>query len=161
MSKAIRFDGNTAVIAAPKTEAGRRNIPLFDILANALRGHEGYIVESAHDCICTECAWKRGWQSYMNALSEAAGREVKIRPHDLRHSYCTMLRDAGVEMKLAMQWMGHADEKMILRTYDHINADRVEKAVESVEKMGFERQNERQNNLEACKTLANKGLRAL
>lgn len=46
-----------------------------------------------------------------------------------------MLRDAGVEMKLAMKWMGHADEKMILRIYDHVTEYRVKNAVENVEKI--------------------------
>ena len=58
-----------------------------------------------------------------------------IRPHDLRHSYCTMLRDAGVDMKQAMEWMGHADEKMILRIYDHLSPGRAQKSKNQVEKM--------------------------
>lgn len=58
-----------------------------------------------------------------------------IRPHDLRHSYCTMLRDAGVDLKLAMKWMGHADEKMILKIYDHISDLRTAQAMNSVEDM--------------------------
>ena len=58
-----------------------------------------------------------------------------VRPHDLRHSYCTMLRDAGVDMKQAIIWMGHADEKMILKIYDHVTPERTKKAVSQVEKM--------------------------
>lgn len=56
-----------------------------------------------------------------------------------------MLRDAGVDIKLAMQWMGHADEKMILRIYDHINQYRTAQAVGNLEKMLGCRQNGRQN----------------
>ena len=58
-----------------------------------------------------------------------------VRPHDLRHSYCTMLRDAGVDMKQAMVWMGHADEKMILKIYDHISPERTKKSADQVEKI--------------------------
>ena len=57
---------------------------------------------------------------------------MKIRPHDLRHSYATTLRDAGVDVKLAIRWMGHTDEKMILRIYDHPGEARVRQAVDSV-----------------------------
>ena len=60
---------------------------------------------------------------------------VTIRAHDLRHSYATMLRDSGVEMKLAMTWMGHADEHMLLRIYDHPSEYRRKIAVESIEKL--------------------------
>ena len=60
----------------------------------------------------------------MKALSAAAGHDIIIRPHDLRVSYCTMLRDAGVDLKQAIIWMGHADEKMILRIYDQPGEER-------------------------------------
>lgn len=60
-------------------------------------------------------------------------KEFTVRPHDLRHSYCTMLRDAGVDMKLAILWMGHKDEKMILRIYDHVTEDRTKSAIKSLE----------------------------
>ena len=56
---------------------------------------------------------------------------VTIRPHDLRHSYCTMLRDAGVDLKVAMEWLGHADEKMILKIYDHTD-ERIKSSVEKL-----------------------------
>ncbi len=46
-----------------------------------------------------------------------------------------MLRDAGVDLKLAMKWMGHADEKMILKIYDHISDLRTAQAMNSVEDM--------------------------
>ena len=38
-------------------------------------------------------------------------------------------------MKQAMVWMGHADEKMILKIYDHISLERTKKSDDQVEKM--------------------------
>lgn len=61
-----------------------------------------------------------GDEEQAEALRLQDWQTFDIRPHDLRHSFCTMLRDNGVDIKLAMRWMGHADEKMILRIYDHI-----------------------------------------
>lgn len=63
-----------------------------------------------------------------------AWKTLDIRPHDLRHTYCTMLRDAGVDIKQAMIWLGHADEKMILRIYDHVRENRTKNSVKLVEK---------------------------
>lgn len=134
VTKAIRYDSNQPVIDAPKTKTSVRTIPLLSQLADVLPDAGDYLMPSATGSPCSEIAFKRGWDSYMRTLSEAAGYPVNIRPHDLRHTYCTMLRDSGVEMKLAMQWMGHADEKMILRIYDHITTQRIEKSVEMVEK---------------------------
>lgn len=97
----------------------------------------------------TEQAFSRGWESWLNALSREANggmqrrwwgktrehkamlaedkplpeyKEIRIRPHDLRHSYATTLRDAGVDLRVAMRWMGHADVEMLLRIYDHPEA---------------------------------------
>lgn len=61
-----------------------------------------------------------------------------VRPHDLRHSFCTMCRDAGVDIKQTIEWMGHADEKMILKIYDHVTTRRTAESVEKIQKwMGF------------------------
>lgn len=62
-----------------------------------------------------------GWKSF------------SIRTHDLRHSYVTMLCDANVEIDLAMEWVGHSDEKMIRQIYDHVSEYRKKKARKDVE----------------------------
>ena len=60
----------------------------------------------------------------------AAGQELQpwipfdIVPYNLRHSFCTMCRDSGVEINTCRRWMGHADAKMILKVYDSVSEDR-------------------------------------
>lgn len=159
---AVAFVGNQPVVKAPKTEAGRRVIPMLDILRQELQGIEGYVAKSKNSGdVMSEMAFKRAWESYIlaaechinNCPSKrwygktnehkarlAAGEQLapwkkfNIRPHDLRHSYCTMLRDCGLDMNIAVKWMGHEDEKMILEIYDHISPERERKATEMLEK---------------------------
>ena len=57
-----------------------------------------------------------------------------VRPYDLRHSFCTMCRDAGVEINTCIKWMGHADANMILKIYDEVSEDRSKKEAEKLEK---------------------------
>ena len=133
VDKAVRFDSNQPVLSDPKTEAGKRDIPILSTLRPFLEHHTGLIAPSASGSIMSEVAFRRAWASYLFALSSAAGRPVSIRPHDLRHTYCTMLVDAGVSIRQAMAWLGHADEKMILRIYDHVRASRTAASVEQVE----------------------------
>lgn len=78
---------------------------------------------------------KSGKEKEADELRLSDWKSFLVRPHDLRHSFCTMLRDAGVDIKQAMQWMGHEDEKMILKIYDHLSDERRQKSVEQVEKM--------------------------
>ena len=128
VNKAVSFNSNRPVLDVPKTEAGRRTVPVPDVLKPHLEQIDGYIAKSASGGMMSETSFQWAWESYMKALSAAAGHPVSIRPHDLRHSYCTMLRDAGVDMHQAIIWMGHADEKMILRIYDHPGTEREKEA---------------------------------
>ncbi|MBO7710335.1 MAG: site-specific integrase [Lachnospiraceae bacterium] len=133
VNKAVRFDGNQPALSDPKTEAGHRSVPILSVLRPFLENYTGLIAPSASGSIMSESAFDRAWQSYLLALSSAAGHPVSIRCHDLRHTYCTMLVDAGVPLKQAMVWLGHADEKMILRVYDHVLASRSVASVAMVE----------------------------
>ena len=137
VTKAVRFDGNRPVLASPKTEAGRRSVPILSPLRPYLEQHTGLIAPSASGSIMSESAFDRAWQSYIAALSSAADCRrlppVNIRCHDLRHTYTTMLMDAGVSITQAMSWLGHADEKMILKIYDHVRASRTAASVAQVE----------------------------
>lgn len=131
---AVHFEGNRPIKdERTKTEAGRRTIPLFAPLAQCLSNTHGLLLPTASGDLCTQMSFSRAWDSYMLALSKAAGKPISIRAHDLRHSFCTMLRDCGVDLKIAIRWMGHSDEKMILQIYDHVTPEREEKAAKIVD----------------------------
>lgn len=88
-----------------------------------------------------EALIKAGKTEEAEVLRLSDWKTFSVRPHDFRHSYCTMLRDAGTDLKLAMKWMGHADEKMILKIYDHVTDFRTEQALSTLEKMTSGSQN--------------------
>ena len=46
---------------------------------------------------------------------------VEFRLHDLRHTYCTLLFDAGVDVKTAQYLMGHSSVEVTLRIYTHLS----------------------------------------
>lgn len=135
VNKAVRYDSNQPILSDPKTEAGVRSVPILSALRPFLAGHVGLIAPSSSGTMMSEVAFRRAWQSYIAALSSAACHPVNIRPHDLRHTFCTMLVDAGVPLKQAMAWLGHADEKMIMRVYDHVHAERTRASVQQVEQL--------------------------
>lgn len=175
VSRAVHFEGNKGIVGGTKTEAGKRSIPLLDMLRRELQGLHGPVCPMKNVSTMTTSAWRSMWQSYVNQIethvngcqkrwfhrttewrannpdlwekyvrmkkrNPAAAEELRlkdwvpftVRPHDLRHSYATTLRDAGVDIKLAIAWMGHADEKMILRIYDHPSERRVKSAIQSL-----------------------------
>lgn len=133
VSRAIHFEGNKGVLGDPKTEAGKRSIPIPDVLRIALQGRHGPVCPLKKAKSVTSSAWRHIWSKYIKELELfSEWKSVDIRPHDLRHSYATTLRDAGVDPKLAIRWMGHSDEKMILRIYDHPGDGRIKQAVNNL-----------------------------
>ena len=46
-----------------------------------------------------------------------------------------MLYDAGVDIKTAMKWMGHSDEKMIMHIYAHLTEKKEKEAAQAVGKL--------------------------
>lgn len=141
-----------------KTKFSRREIPLFPPLKKALDGHHGMLVQSAEGKSVTVQAWKSVWESYKFSLETAIngcqerwygkkkehkGKKlppfihITFTPYDLRHSFCTMCRDNGVEINTCIHWMGHADSKMILKIYDEYSQDRSKKEAEKLTKKLF------------------------
>ena len=121
-----------------KTAAGERVVDIPDriipalIHAKATQG--GFLVfPGADGQMLTSEGYKRLWESYMHYLNiKAGGRDrsrsnpkiVAMEPftaHQLRHTYATMLYDAGVDAKSAQALMGHASLEMTLKIYTHLS----------------------------------------
>lgn len=63
-------------------------------------------------------------------------QDVTIRPHDLRHSFCEWAITNGVGPKTLMNWMGHTDERMIMKIYDHVTSRREDAAIALLNSVG-------------------------
>lgn len=160
--EAVSFsEGIRGNVKKPKTDAGTRSLPLFDPLRKVLEGKHGLAVSQTDGSRMTLSSFDRAWESYiyqiekrMNGFSRrwANGREWKrftVRTHDFRHSFCTMICDAGVDIKTAMKWMGHSDAKMIQKIYDHVTKERELAAEQKTASQVAEMLNKRG---EGCKT---------
>lgn len=137
-----------------KTEWSKRQVPLFKPLKEALEGKHGPLVSSVGKEGLTISAWKSLWKSYVYCMETAIngcqkhwygrkkeheGKELPpwvtfdIVPYTLRHGFCQMCRDYGVEINTCRKWMGHADTQMILKVYDSVSTDRSASETRKVE----------------------------
>lgn len=57
-------------------------------------------------------------------------KDVSFRPHDLRHTFVTTCRNKGVDLRVCIDWCGHASEKMVIEIYDHPSESREQSAVD-------------------------------
>lgn len=150
-----------------KTKKAARTIPLFPPLKDTLSGRKGRLISSASGSQVTIQAWKSVWKSYVTCMETAINgcnkrwygktrehlaiidsggklptwRSFTVVPYDLRHSFCCMCRDNGVELNTCVRWMGHKDAKMILKIYDEASDRRSEIEAEKLKKTLFRSQN--------------------
>lgn len=131
------YDFKQGEVKSTKTEAGIRKIPMNDFLCNLLleakKTSKGtYVVQKTYGGRMTETAWKRLFESYMEALRAADGtdeetlcfadeRFEEFTAHQLRHTYCSMLQWSGVDIKTAQVLMGHSEYGVTANIYTHID----------------------------------------
>ncbi|MZP28655.1 tyrosine-type recombinase/integrase [Heliobacterium undosum] len=120
------------VIQAPKSKSGKRDIPLFDVLANLLKewkrvqveesltyGHEyinsGYVVTHRNGTMMDQSNLTRAFHVLLNKASLP-----KTNIHALRHTYATQLLEKNVHPKVAQELLGHSSITVIMNTYSHV-----------------------------------------
>jgi integrase len=65
-------------------------------------------------------------------LLERAGLP-KIRIHDLRHTFATLLLSKGTHPKIVQEMLGHANISMTLDTYSHVPPTMQDEAIAALE----------------------------
>ncbi len=146
---AVIKGNRTYIEERAKTDAGIRTLPICQALYDALCTipaplRTGFVCTSAKGAALTEAAARRGLQGFCTTLERIingeptyqAGRRTDLKPqrpdrksfrfqfHDLRHTYATALYDAGVPVKAAQYFLGHADIRMTLDLYTHLSRER-------------------------------------
>ena len=77
--------------------------------------------------------FKKMWDDfkkvYVRDISEV---KSDITPHIFRHTYATMLYNAGVDIKTAQYLLGHATIQMTLDIYTHLQEGKEKVAIEKL-----------------------------
>lgn len=118
VTKAIEYIGNNAHIKAPKTEAGYRDVVLLDVLADQIPKGKGYIFCRPDGGLLSKMQFRDRWLEYCEEIGH------DITPHQLRHGFATILYEAGIEDKDAMELMGHSSIAVTRDIYTHIRQSR-------------------------------------
>ena len=129
ITKAVQFGNNQASIGRTKTESSVRSVPLFAPLKPFVKDIGKYAFTNKNGELASKKVFEYGWSAYMKTLSQEAKHNISFRCHDLRHTFITKCRDAGIDIHIVMQWVGHSSEKMILQIYDHPSINREELAI--------------------------------
>lgn len=146
----VRTRSGEYYIEETKTKSGVRYIPMVEkvyeslqnILANrkpveterVIGGHSGFILLDKDGnpkiAMHIEHVMKRAWNKY-NATHETP--LPPITPHVLRHTFCTNMANAGMDIKSLQYLMGHSDVSVTLNVYTHASYDKAEQAMRQIE----------------------------
>lgn len=131
-------------MARTKTDAGIRQLPLLQLMRDAIQPYrvlspETYIIGMRERPVTLtqyERAWARFWRKH--GFAKPIVREYKrekngkiyithktdwkadVCAHQFRHEYVCMLCEANVKEEIAIQIVGHANAKMVHEVYMHL-----------------------------------------
>ncbi|SCH25558.1 Integrase [uncultured Clostridium sp.] len=144
-------DGKTGfMIASPKTDAGKRIIPMTTEVYNALimqkryrlflgtprdfevDGYKNFVFVTKNGRPIAPNGFNNAMKNIVSAynkLEEKKAREEKRKPvllphvsaHIFRHTACTRMAEAGMEIKALQYIMGHSNAAVTLDVYTHVH----------------------------------------
>ena len=133
----IRESGGKYYVEKTKTECGRRFIPMTEdvfqslqnLLANRKRlkneviidGYSGFLLLDKNDhpkvALHIENEMRWAMKKYRKLYPDAP--LPHITPHVFRHTFCTNMANAGMDIKALQYVMGHSDASITLNVYAH------------------------------------------
>ena len=145
------FNFKTMDFKAPKNGKARVvSVPqiLIDYLGTLPRTSL-FVLTNAKGKMMTDDSWRRMYDNYMhdmnleygfngNAPNKFSPTKIPMvitpfTPHELRHTFCTMMFEAGVSALTARDQMGHADIQTTLSIYTHLSAQHKETQMDKLD----------------------------
>ena len=146
------YDFRSKKSKSPKTAAGTRVVNIPKVLVTYLKTQQDgclYVLHNKKGERMTEQGWKRLWESYMCDLNVKYGYQGKqsknrpgglpmaidtFTPHQLRHTFCTLMYFAGVDVLTARDQMGHKDISVTLGIYTALDKKFKKKAINKLDR---------------------------
>jgi len=135
------LNDNTMHIEKPKTEHGIRYIPITNTIYQSLKSlversqnnNRIHIVDGYHGFIALKpngnMLLRTDINNALKHLKYAYNDEhpttpiKRLTPHILRHTFCTNMVNAGMDIKSLQYLMGHANASITLNVYAHSSYD--------------------------------------
>jgi integrase len=123
-------------IRGTKTEYSDRFVPIPDILYDRIsatekdspvspneagKHHDASSYKRLYNRLRRELNISMGCKVYRNALVEPYPLDPDFIPYYFRHTYCTDLQRAGVDVRIAQRLMGHASIEITANIYTHVD----------------------------------------
>ena len=130
VNKAVSYSSNQPILSTTKTHNGIRTIPLNPQLKELLKpyGKEGFIIGG--DKPLTKMVYDRIFRNIREHFDLHGAT-----PHVFRHTYLSMLNQAGVDPKTIQAIGGHGNFMLTYDLYVHSNSNQIMDAGEKVNEL--------------------------
>lgn len=127
--RSITQVGGRLVEGNPKSAAGRRSVPIPERLVPLVKARLDDRSPGA-PAVASPRGSRLGLENWKRSVNWSAaiakiGRE-KMRVHDLRHTYASLSRRAGADLRLLQKAMGHASITVTAHTYADLFDDELD-----------------------------------
>ena len=146
-------DGCKFHVSEPKTDAGKRTIPMTETVHRAfvelrkqnlilgrrsdaeVDGYSNFVFVSGNGQPFAINAVNSFLLNMEKAYNKAYPEESipHLSAHILRHTGCTLLASAGMDIKALQNVMGHSDASITMNVYNHSSFERTEKEVQRID----------------------------
>lgn len=137
------------IIEEPKTEAGKRTIPITDDVCAAFKriimnrkkpkvepmigGKIGFLFLDKNGMPMVALHWEKYFQHICQKYNSIYKVQMpKVTPHVCRHTYCSNMAHAGMNPKTLQFLMGHSDISVTLNTYTHTSFELAEQELKKM-----------------------------
>lgn len=121
--RSITQVGGKLILGATKSRASTRSVPIptriVPLLTQRITGKtpDAPAITSPRGALLSRENWVRSvkWNEQRKSLGKA-----QLRIHDLRHTYASLSRFAGADLRLLQRTLGHASITVTAHTYAHL-----------------------------------------
>ncbi len=150
-----RTSGMKYIIEKPKTDSGKRFVPMTEEVAECFRrvigsrkkvkvepmidGYSGFLFLDKNGMPMVALHWEKYFQHAVEKYNGIYRVQLPaITPHVCRHTFCSNMAKAGMNPKTLQYIMGHADISVTLNTYTHVGIDDAQAEMVKISKITSE-----------------------
>lgn len=133
INRTVYLSNHKACVAEheAKTEKSLRTVPLVPELAYRLQNmpHKGeFLFSTKSGTVLHPRNFTRDYNTFFKHLRDAEPSVRRLSPHCCRHTFATLTREYGADIRVVQELLGHTDIKTTAR-YSHANMSSMQAAV--------------------------------